>query len=235
MKQQGNILFLILIAVALFAALSYAITGSSRSGGDTISKDKAKIAAAEIVQYGTQLEQAVTRLKVINGCSDTQLSFERVPFDGSDTAYLNPNAPLNFKCHVFHPAGGGVSYRDLSPTDWRGDGQLFTIHNMVRGVGCNDASNNECYELLFLSELPEEICLEVNRKLGLLNSDGTLPDDVGSLVTTYYQGQSTISPIGNEVFDAAGEQKLYAKYSGCVDLTVPAHLGPKYYHVLMAR
>lgn len=113
--QKGNILFLILIAVALFAALSYVVTSSSRSNEGGIAKDKAKLAASRIIQYATHIEQALQRLKLINKCQDTQISFERAPFNGSDTQYINPYAPSDHSCHVFHSNGGGVSNIEFEP------------------------------------------------------------------------------------------------------------------------
>lgn len=58
-SERGNILFMILIAVALFAALSYAVTSSSRGGSKGIGEERARLLASRIVQYGTSIEQAV--------------------------------------------------------------------------------------------------------------------------------------------------------------------------------
>ena len=66
-NNSGNVLFLILIAVALFAALSYAVTNSGRTGGgQALSRDQAKIKASELLQYASYIQQTMTRLSYSN-------------------------------------------------------------------------------------------------------------------------------------------------------------------------
>ena len=55
--EKGNVLFLILIAVALFAALSYAVTQSSRSGGGDANNETSLINSAQVTQYPASVRQ----------------------------------------------------------------------------------------------------------------------------------------------------------------------------------
>lgn len=169
-SKSGNVLFLILIAVALFAALSYAVTSSSKGGGNGITKDKAKIIAAEIFQYASQIEQAITKLQLINKCSDTQISFERSPFDGSDTFYTNPNAPSNKSCHIFHPSGGGVSLK-LPRDEWMEHTDHFLWYfsslRCATNTGSHSASclPSEKDLVMSLYGVDQAICEEINLKM----------------------------------------------------------------------
>lgn len=101
-KQSGNILFLILIAVALFAALSYAVTQSNRGGGSNAQAEKDQINTAQYLQWASNIKYAITRMKLINGCEDTDITF-----------YNNPARP---ECGIFHPDGGAVGMKELPET-----------------------------------------------------------------------------------------------------------------------
>lgn len=102
-KASGNVIFLILIAVALFAALGYAISSSARSGPADMSREKAQLAAGVNDQCTASINAAITRLTLVKSCASDQISYE-LP-DGTN---LNPKAPTNKSCHIFNSAGGSA-------------------------------------------------------------------------------------------------------------------------------
>jgi hypothetical protein len=71
--ESGNALFLILIAVALFAALSYAITQSGRGGG-TASSQTALITAGQVTEEPADVRAAVTRM-VVTGTGPQSVTY----------------------------------------------------------------------------------------------------------------------------------------------------------------
>jgi hypothetical protein len=253
MKHSGNILFLILIAVALFAALSYAITSSSRSDGGGITKYKANLAAAEFVQYAAQIEQAVSRLLSIAGCKENQLSFERTPFDGSDTLYLNPNSPSDLRCHIFHSNGGAIPYKNFSDDFFDSAFSserdfadlLFSGRPCVKYVGsmnhpnCQsnlDGSDDEL--VFFIVGLKEEICLAINKKFG----NNTIPVNGQNFPlgaennSTYFKGTYGGTSGFSALLQGNG---IDGRRSGCIKTrptaTFPAPGTHIFYHVLLVR
>lgn len=110
--RSGNVLFLILLAVALFAALSYAVTKATGGGVIDISKDQSELDTAKQQSIQANIDGALWRLKLINGCKDNEISYETPSGDNE-----NPDAPEDNSCHVYHPAGGGVPYISLGGSD----------------------------------------------------------------------------------------------------------------------
>ena len=101
--ESGNVLFLILIAVALFAALSYAVTRST-SGGGTVDKEQRRIIASEIIQYATEVEQAFKRILLIGGYDYIYAEFKNPNGAGGTD---NPNC-VESTCNIFTPSELGV-------------------------------------------------------------------------------------------------------------------------------
>lgn len=233
-SERGNVLFLILIAVVLFAALSFAVTQSTRSGGDDISKDNVRIAAAQITQYGTMIENAIVRLRVTNGCTDTDISF-----DNPIVAGYAHTPPQPDKCKVFHPSGGGVSWQTPDP-DWEGDNvgaplsMTFNGAHCIQNVGtggatCDTDGSNVNEELImFINDISDAICMEINDRLGISNPGGAPP--VTSGIVNVNAGFNGTYFNVFEITDGAGT--FTGQYSGCFDFFGAIN---SYYHVLIAR
>ena len=88
--QRGNALFLILIAVALFAALSYAVTRSGRGGGG-IDRENTHLANARLDSLAAEAKAAISRLMMFEGCSATEIAINsKPPFDTTARAKQRP-------------------------------------------------------------------------------------------------------------------------------------------------
>lgn len=102
-QEAGNALFLILIAVTLFAALSYAVTQSNRSSGQSASEEANLIASSQVTQYPSGIRTGITRM-LIKGTGVSELTFNAPGSYGGDATV-----------EVFHPSGGGVVFQSASP------------------------------------------------------------------------------------------------------------------------
>jgi len=108
-RESGALLFIILMCIVAFAALSYAVR-SSVNGGSSKGPETETQQLDEGVseQYASLLENTAMRLMVVNGCAESQISYETP--EGNNA---NPLAPADKHCHIFDAAGGGIS--------WQGD------------------------------------------------------------------------------------------------------------------
>ncbi len=159
MKQdQGNVLFLILIAVALFAALSYAVTSSTRSGGGSADKERRTTEIATILQHGVAVRTAVLRM-IASGTPAENLLFDQPVTFSLLTAAQIPR-------EVFHPQGGGAVFKD---------GWVYTSGFEVTGVGLSDIGNPvRSSEIIAITDVSREVCLEINKRMGINISEDFL-------------------------------------------------------------
>ena len=122
--QSGNVLFIILIAVALFATLSYAVTNSSRSGAGSTDKDEQKLDQAVIDSHMASLNQGRMTLELARGC-------ETINYDPPSEWGVESK-----RCHMFHPDGAGVAYLelDLNACFETGRSEELTIGESCSGI-----------------------------------------------------------------------------------------------------
>lgn len=237
--ESGNVLFLILIAVALFAALSYAVTQSSRSGGGDVGGEKSLVSSSEITQYPAGVRTSIMRMIVSNGISPDQLMFN-APTDFDGTVITTGNQGYA----VFHPSGGGGTYQSAPPAVMAnpaaGQGAWhFNANFQVKNIGTTsattDTSGNDV--IAFLRGVSKGICQKIDDQLGI----GTIPVIASALTASDLDDDQVASANGatTSTFpSAAGAVITHANLDGqpfaCFENGTSSG-SYVYYHVLIER
>ncbi len=123
--NAGNVLFLILIAVALFAALSYVVVHSSRMNAGSISSEEDRLNTARVENYITAINTGLLRLSI-------------VPCAVVDYTPPSGWGAGDKRCHLFHPQGGDVPYQDFDLGDGYCVGTAKPWADLAVGEGCNN-------------------------------------------------------------------------------------------------
>lgn len=215
--------------IVLFAALGVAMSQGSRSGESTLSDEKARLAATDIIGYGASLRNAVKQLQ-IRGCSDTQISFQSDRWP-NQTLFNNTLSPSDNSCHLFHPDGGGMNVMDI-PAEWYSrnfatTGIRFSGGNSVLDVGPGAMNVVTSMELgFYINGISDEICLAINKMAGITD----IPDNgIAYAPSNYFVGAYSASG------QIRGGTALSRKMFGCFYTNVLSIDSNIFYQVLIAR
>lgn len=237
-NSSGNVLFLILIAVALFAALSYAVSQSSRSGGQGADREVALTNTSVIQQYPANIRGSTSRM-MVNGIKLEDLKFNP-PSDFGSLTDVGEG--------VFHPNGGDIIY-ERAPTNVmkvagsNTAGQwVYSLNFEVSGIGTTGTGSLNGNDLTaFLVGINEIACTTVNQKMGIPTSpiptinNASLGGTLLSSMNTYYMDHDYVMPSSEDgvIGAGAGDADLAGKYEGCFEETSSHNY--VFYSVIVAR
>lgn len=244
-KQRGNILFLILLAVVLFAALAYAVTSSMRGGGKDASSEKARAQASALIQYVSLIQNTVQRTMLMNNIPEYGLDFSA---DSSQTQSGINNTCTQTSCRIFNRTTRegmmtvqkfGEEYVDPR---WRagypsygGGAGLETVFNMIVVV---DIGTSAPELIVRFVGIRPEICKAINDILW--NTPTGYGNEAYSVTGSgsNYTYSGTLTAMPTEYGTLGDETPFFyrGKQAGCVGRelnTIP--YGGDFYTVLMER
>lgn len=193
-SERGNILFLILLAVVLFAALSYAVTSSLRGGGTDASSEKAEAVAATIMQIQVNTSVGLQRFMLMKGYTLDKVDMTKSgeTFGG----FGDMDACTTDACNLHHPDGGNVPAPTLPSSAWMGStpccaAYLISPSNRLKPqyllISVKDVGTSLPEVVAYYSLLRPDVCQAINVASGALakGEANTLTFALGTLNTAY--------------------------------------------------
>lgn len=153
-NKKGNALFLILLAVALFAALGFAVT-RSRSGGGSIDRENRSLAISRVLEYNAYLSFKIQQM-ALSGTNPDDLDI----VDGGTLGFTPCSSGVD--C-LFTKEGGGATYNPIAAS--LGAASLGFVEKGFGGVVSGAGTNPMILALYF--DVPDNTCREINARIGI--------------------------------------------------------------------
>ncbi len=228
--ETGNVLFLILIAVALFAALSYAVTQTTRNEAGSSDNETALINSSQLIQYPTSVRASILRM-MLGGVPIENLEFN------SPSQFDTLTSP---SVGVFHPNGGGATFIQapvgfidpnftMVPPVWKYTGSME-----VKNIGTSSPGSFDGNELImWIFGLDATLCNKINEEIGI-TADGSTAALFSNLIIDY-NNDYTPGPENIVIGDATfGTEEFDGVPYGCLKVS-PTGVFNIYYHVIVER
>lgn len=216
-RSSGNVLFIILIAIALIAALTAVLTRSEQ-GGSNLTSEKTSIAVSQMSSFALDIKRAVENMTRA-GISESAISFAQAKLTGYGTPDTTP------KNEVFNIAGGGAGYIDVPEGISNGSQWEFAGFTAAPGVGDEAVPDL----MLILPNVNEKFCRTYNKKAGYADSDPIPTDSSACLYDTSKRFNGSFATSGINVMDSSSFRKPAG--FACVSCGGTYHA----YYVLMDR
>lgn len=184
-QESGNVLWFILLAVALLGLLTMVLSRSGSKVDQSGDVEHARVKAGEMMRYGKSLEAAIQNMR-LQGVSENEISFENTT---TTVDYTNSNCTVT-ECRLFAGGGAGLNYTAPPSGANGGEEWIFTGANNVGTtagpVGTTAArSGNDL--IMLLPGVKTALCTQINRDLGV-GTAGTIPEDTTGVATTAFTG-----------------------------------------------
>lgn len=243
-RARGNILFLILLAVVLFAALAYAVTSSMRGGGKDVTDEQAKLQAAQLLQHISMLENHITRMLMF-GVRKEQLDFY-APGVTSTANTANTNCAGN-ACRVFATNGGELNWSAidgrLKDPNWAGFSNQVSYVNSSGGItpfinimGFKHVGTDAPELILYAGYLNRKVCEELNIQLGVMQKGEAIPMNTHGILNAAYKYMAgNVDPWPTDLtvgMMGFADARIAGKRGVCTGSFAATH-GYTFYYVLL--
>lgn len=215
-------MFIILIAIALFGALGFAVTRSG-SGTATMSREQADLAATRILDYATAVQNGVENIMITNHVPVYKVAFNNntnKKYDGSSPNGTIPSSPANPNLYLFLRQGGGVKevlFEDATNGGSCGGCNTNSVkagHPYFRWV--NNMGTGTADMAMLILYLTDDVCRAINRKLGITG----IPAASQTWDVAVTSAPSTLSlPTG------AGAAQITGRRAYCYNSTYSGYTG----------